>query len=52
MITADTKKKSTEKKTTANIGAVEVNNGIGETGVNLIFHTESEYDRHFWCTKI
>ena len=45
MITADTKKKPAKKQTTANIGAVEVNNGIGETGVHLLFHNRIEYDR-------
>ena len=35
MITADPKKKSSKKQTTANIGAVEVNDGIGETRVHL-----------------
>ena len=35
LITADSKKKYAKKQTTANIGAVEVNNGIGETGVHL-----------------
>ena len=44
MITADTKKKSAKKQTTAIIGAVGINNRIGETGVNLRFHTRSEYD--------
>ena len=33
------------RKNTANIGAVEVKNGIGESGVHLRFHTGSEYDR-------
>ena len=45
MITADPKNKSAKKQTTANIGAIEVNNRIGETNVHLRFHTESEYDR-------
>ena len=45
LITADTNNDSTKKKTTANSGAIEVNNGIGETGVHLRFHTGSEYDR-------
>ena len=45
LITDDPKKKSVKKQTTANIGAVEVNNGIGENGVHLRFHTSSEYDR-------
>ena len=44
MTTADTKNKSAKQQTTANIGAVEVNNGIGKTGVHLRFHTGSEYD--------
>ena len=45
LITADPKKKYSKKQTTDNIGYVEVKNGIGETGVHLIFHTRSEYDR-------
>ena len=45
LITADPKKKSTKKQTTDNIGAVEVKNGIGETGFHLQFYTGSEYDR-------
>ena len=39
------KNKFSKKQTTANIGAVELNNGIGETGVHLWLHTGSEYDR-------
>ena len=35
LITADPDKKYSKKKNTANIGAVEVKNGIGETGVHL-----------------
>ena len=42
LITADSKNKSAKKKTTANIGDVEVNKGIGETGVHLLFHTGNE----------
>ena len=42
-ITADPKKKSTKKKTTVNIGAVEVKIGIGETGDHIRFHTGNEY---------
>ena len=45
MITADPKKKSTKNQTTANIGAVEIKNGIGETGVHLRFNTGSGYER-------
>ena len=45
LITSEPKKKYTKKQTTANIGAVEVNNGIGETGVHLRFHTGSEFYR-------
>ena len=45
LITADPKKKSDKKQTTSNIGAVEVKNGIRETGVHLRFHTGSEYER-------
>ena len=45
LITANPKKKSAKKQTTANIGAVEVNNRIGETGVHLRLHNGSEYDR-------
>ena len=45
LITADPKKKSSKKQTTANIGAVEVNNRIGETGVHFGSHTGNEYDR-------
>ena len=45
MITADNKNKSAKKKTTDNIGAAEVNNGIGETGFHLRLHTGSEYYR-------
>ena len=41
LITADPKKKSSKKQTTANIGAVEVKNVIGETGVRIRFHTGS-----------
>ena len=44
-ITDDPKKKHTKKKSTTNIGSVGVNDGIGETGVHLRFHTGSEYDR-------
>ena len=44
-ITADPKKKYAKKQTTYNIGAVELNNGIGENRVHLRFHTGSEYDR-------
>ena len=51
LITADAKKKSDKKQTTANIGAVEVNNGIGETGVHLIFHTSSEYDHLYGAQR-
>ena len=45
LITAYPKNKHVKNQTTANIGSVEVNNGIGENGVHLRFHTSSEYDR-------
>ena len=45
LITSDPKKKYAKKQPTDNIGAVEVNNAIGETGVHLRFHTSSEFDR-------
>ena len=44
LITADPKNKYAKNQTTANIGTVEVKNGISETGVHLIFHTGSEYE--------
>ena len=44
LINNDTKKKSAKKQTTANIGAVGVKNGIGETGFHIRLHTGIEYD--------
>ena len=51
MTTADTKNKSAKQQTTANIGAVEVNNRIGQTGVHLRFHTGSEYARLYGAQR-
>ena len=51
LITADTKKKSAKKQTTSNIGAVEVKNGIGETGFHLQFHTGNECDRLYGAKR-
>ena len=45
LITTDPKNKSAKNQTTSNVGAVEVKNGIGETGVHLRCHTGSEYYR-------
>ena len=35
LITTDPKEKFAKKQTTANIGSVEVKNGIGENGVHI-----------------
>ena len=44
LISDDPKNKYAKNQTTSNIRAVEVKNGIGETGVHLRFHTGNEYD--------
>ena len=46
MITSDPMKKSAKKQTTANLGAVEVKNGIGVTEVHIRFNTRDEYNLH------